>query len=186
MFKRRTDIRKVSKKFTNFEKEEKWLGEMLAEGWILKEYGSEDVEECQYIFRLASEEEKQNGVYKINYRLFMKKRDLEDYQNLFEEAEWQPLAKDTSYMKHIFYTNSSEADRDIFSDKESYQGREKRRMKASLLYSGLCILGMAVLFTLWRTFEASSFGGAGMFVLFAAIKNIADYFKHRKVYKSLI
>ncbi|MFP3886288.1 hypothetical protein U8V97_12555 [Priestia filamentosa] len=73
MFKKRTDIKKISKRFTNFEKEEKWLGEMLAEGWILKEYGSEDVEECQYIFRLASEEEKKNVVYKIDYRLFIKK-----------------------------------------------------------------------------------------------------------------
>jgi hypothetical protein len=29
MFKKRTDIKKVSKKFTNFEKEEKWLGGIL-------------------------------------------------------------------------------------------------------------------------------------------------------------
>lgn len=54
--KKNNATKKVTKRFTNFSKEEEWLQSMLNEGWILKSYDSEDVNEYQYIFEQSQNE----------------------------------------------------------------------------------------------------------------------------------
>ena len=43
-------VKKVTKQFSDFSQEEQWLQSMLNEGWILKSYDSEDMDDCQYVF----------------------------------------------------------------------------------------------------------------------------------------
>ncbi|WHT49642.1 DUF2812 domain-containing protein [Sporosarcina thermotolerans] len=106
-------VKKVTKRFSNFSKEELWLQSMLNEGWILKSYDSEDMDDCQYVFERIQYEEHKNITYKIDYRE-LKKGEYEEYKGIFTDAGWTLLSKNSWYSKHIFYTTSSNPQSDIF------------------------------------------------------------------------
>ncbi|MDW0117465.1 DUF2812 domain-containing protein [Sporosarcina thermotolerans] len=178
-------VKKVTKRFSNFSKEELWLQSMLNEGWILKSYDSEDMDDCQYVFERIQYEEHKNITYKIDYRE-LKKGEYEEYKGIFTDAGWTLLSKNSWYSKHIFYTTSSNPQSDIFSDQDSYREREKRRMSSSLVYIIISSFMFAVLIVLYTIYERSAFLGVGIMTLFFAINCTIDYFRHKKVYNSLL
>jgi predicted molibdopterin-dependent oxidoreductase YjgC len=54
--------KKISKKFSSFTEEEKWLQTMLQEGWVLSRYSNEDEDGCQYVFRPVEKEEEKRYI----------------------------------------------------------------------------------------------------------------------------
>ncbi|RDW16590.1 hypothetical protein CWR48_16245 [Oceanobacillus arenosus] len=179
-------VKKVTKHFSDFSKEEQWLQSMLNEGWILKSYDSEDMDDCQYVFEPVKSEKQKNIIYKIDFRELNQKGEFEEYKSIFEGAGWILLSKNSWYSKHIFYTTSTNPQRDIFSDQESYRERERRRMSSSLIYIIIGILMFVVLIALYIIYDRSAFLGVGIMTLFFNIKCMVDYYRHKKVYKSLL
>ncbi|RVT66930.1 DUF2812 domain-containing protein [Niallia taxi] len=178
-------IKKVTKRFSDFSKEEEWLQSMLSEGWILKSYDSEDVDDCQYTFEHSQSENLQSIIYKIDFQNFNKKEEFDEYKEIFQDSGWTILSKTKWYSKHIFYRTSTNAQVDIFSDQESYKEREKRKMTSLLLYTGLALIGFIIFIFLWIIFEYAYFGVSGLFLLYISIKYSIDYISHRKALKSL-
>jgi Protein of unknown function (DUF2812) len=176
--------KKVNAKFIHTDDEEKWLHGMLNEGWILTKYDSEEIDECQYQFERAENEEAKNLVYKIDYRTFNWKRDYLEYKSIFEDAGWTALSKNTFYSKHIFYTERTNKNIDIFSDSESYRDREKRKMNSYLQYIFISLVIFAVSFTIYLIYDRPSFMFAGLVMIITAGKSSIDYIKQRKIYQS--
>ncbi|MEM5590740.1 DUF2812 domain-containing protein [Niallia circulans] len=77
-------IKKVTKRFSDFSKEEEWLQSMLNEGWILKGYDSEDIGDCHYIFERTQSEKSHNIIYKIDFRNFDKRENLKNIKRFFK------------------------------------------------------------------------------------------------------
>jgi hypothetical protein len=109
-----------------------------------------------------------------------------DYKELFANAGWTLLAKSMWYSKHIFYTDPTNNQRDIFSDQSSYKEREKRKMSSSLttsIISFSLFIVAVILFIIFK--KVGILGGAGTFLFIAGMKALLDYFGHRKSYKAL-
>ncbi|GIP65104.1 hypothetical protein J32TS6_36590 [Virgibacillus pantothenticus] len=176
-------LKKVSKKFSAFTEEEQWLQTMVQNGWILKKYSDEGEGGCSYIFEPI---QKKDVIYKIDFREFNRKKDYQEYKDLFEDAGWKLLSKNQSYSKHIFYTSSTNKQSDIFSDAPSYIEREKRKMSASLRDAIIYLVISCICLALRIIFERTSFYGPSGLFLIISIKYVMDYLKHRKTYKSLI
>jgi Protein of unknown function (DUF2812) len=179
-------VKKINKKFNNFTEEEEWLQNMLYEGWMLKSYDSEDIDDCQYIFELVQHDEQKNLIYKIDFRIFNNKDDFQEYKSIFEEAGWTVLAKSKSYSKQIFYTDNQNANRNIFSDTESYKEREKQKMRSIITSLIITLILFIVSVILYSIYDKAAFMGAGTFTLVSSGKFVVDYFKHRNVYKSIV
>jgi hypothetical protein len=182
-----SSVKKINKKFNDFKKEEQWLQHMLDDGWILKSYDSDSIDECQYVFEPIQHEQQKNRIYQIDYRTFYKKDTFHEYNSIFEDAGWTPLAKNTEYFKHIFYTDIPHASQSIFSDIESYKEREKRKMSIALFRLIFSIVVVIICISLRNIYDQTSFfGAASVAISMGAIPAIVAYYKHRKVYKSLI
>ena len=178
--------KKISKKFSSFTEEEQWLQTMLQEGWILIRYDIDDEDGCQYVFRPIANKEEQKFIYKVDFRDFSNKRDFQEYKELFADAGWTVLSKSMWYSKHIFYTDSTNSQRDIFSDQSSYIEREKRKMSSSLTTAIISFFFFIVAIILFIIFDQISIlGGAGTFLFILGMKALLDYFRHRKSYKAL-
>ncbi|MCM3031773.1 DUF2812 domain-containing protein [Niallia sp. MER 6] len=177
--------KKISAKFINLNEEEKWLQDMLMDGWVLKKYDSEEVEKCEYEFERMESNDQKELIYKIDYRLFNRKRDYIEYKSIFEDAGWTILSKNVFYSKHIFYSDSTNEYKEIFSDSDSYKGRDKRKMNGYLLNIVMYIVFSIILFSLYFQFDKSAFGAGGFFTIFCTIKCLIDFVKHKKIYQSL-
>ncbi len=108
-------VRKVIKPFSNITEEEQWLQNMLKRGWMLKKYHLEDSEICQYIFEPATNDTPRNLHFKIDCRQFHRKRDYKKYIAVLKKAGWIPLAQNSHFSKHIFYSEPFSACDEIFS-----------------------------------------------------------------------
>lgn len=178
-------VKRVNKKFSNFTDEEQWIQSMLQDGWILKSYDLEDEDGNIYVFEPIQNNEQKNLIYKIDYREFNKKEDFLEYKSIFENSGWTVLSRNKGYSKHIFYTKLQNPNRDIFSDTESYRGREKRKMHSSLISAITSFVGFIILIILYGIFEKTAFGGVGLLFLISSLKFMVDYFRHRKTLKSV-
>ncbi|MEW4282381.1 DUF2812 domain-containing protein [Priestia koreensis] len=172
-------VKKVYQTFVDFKEEEKWLQEMLEDGWMLASYDSEDLEACQYVFHPVHTEEENQRIYKIDYRTFGKKEQFEEYKELFEDAKWTLLSKSKWYSKHIFYTEQSNPNREIFSDQQSYEERNKRKQQSYMMsILALCIC-IAVTIVLYAIYQRTAFLGASLVMIVTSIKLVRDYVKTR-------
>ncbi|MFC1872056.1 DUF2812 domain-containing protein [Chloroflexota bacterium] len=100
------------------EQEEAWLMSMSQKGWHLSSVGLP----CIYRF-LAGE--KRDYVYRLDYPMY-KKRDQQDYLQLFSDAGWEYLGK-MSNMAHYFRKEAGEGETlEIFTDVESKIAKYKR------------------------------------------------------------
>ncbi|PIE95054.1 hypothetical protein CO726_13230 [Bacillus fungorum] len=177
--------KKIKKKFNNFTEEEQWLQSMLNDGWLLISYDSEEVGPCQYVFESLQHTDQKKLIYKIDFRNFNKKEDFQEFKNIFEDAGWTMLSKSKWYSKHICYTENQNTDIDIFSDIESYGAREKQKMSVLLCYILTCFVGCIALSFLYNIYNRSSFLAVGLLSFVTGVKVTLDYFKHKKIYKSL-
>lgn len=106
--------------FVDMDKEEQYLNKMAKNGYILKNYSSFGV----YTFVKS---EPKDLHYRIDYRVFNKKREFEEYKTLFEDAGWEHISGTTYSGGQYFLPKSENADlSDIFSDVESKSARYKR------------------------------------------------------------
>jgi len=103
--------------FVNFQKEEKWLEHMAAQGWQLKK--------SFFTYNFVSATPEQANI-KIDYRHFKNQQDFLEYRSLFEDSGWQHISgtknSGNQYFKQVGDCNSE----DIFSDDTSRAGRHKR------------------------------------------------------------
>jgi hypothetical protein len=112
------------KLFYNLKKEEKWLNDMLEEGYILsKKSISYKFEKCMT-----------KGMIRVDFRSFSKQKDFVDYQLMFEDSGWQHIVGSKSSGTQYFY-NTDESDTEIFSDELSQLGMLKRRARYWVIFS---------------------------------------------------
>lgn len=170
---------KVEKHFMNFKKEEAWLQKKLGEGWLLIKYADDVDMPTIYTFKPITHESQKKRVYKIDFQEFDEQEDYEDYIDMFVGSGWRSLSK-KAHTKHIFYTRSAEADTDIFSEMESFQAREERKIQASfknaMIHLGIAGLSMFIYFQFDKVF----FIGVGLYAGFVMCRSMIVYVKHKK------
>ena len=115
--------------FLNFQKEEKWLEQMAANGWQLKK---------QYILYTFESAPSRQANIKIDFRMFPKNQDFLDYCTLFEDSGWKHIAGTKSSGNQYFMRISENSNEDIFSDTISRAGRYKRA--SNIMLSGAIVL----------------------------------------------
>jgi len=110
---------KKYKFFSDFQKEEKWLEIMAAQGWHLKEYNN-----IYYTFEPTPP---QQANIRIDFRDFNSQQDFQDYRSLFEDSGWRHLAGTKNSGNQYFIRMDGDCSEDIFSDSASRVGRYKRQ-----------------------------------------------------------
>jgi hypothetical protein len=124
--------------FFSFEKEEKWLKEMSAQGWhLIKAPG------FGYTFVQGQPEQR---TYKIDFRYFKRKVDQEEYLSLFEDSGWNYVKPSKNQSNYYFYTVQADASKDIFSDKTSKAQRNLRAAQYSTYIMLAVLLPNVVLY----------------------------------------
>lgn len=180
---RNDDVKKVTKKFSNFAGEEQWLQSMLKDGWILKSYDLDDLDDCLYVFEPVKSEEQRNLIYRIDFREFNKTAEFVEYKTTIEKAGWILLSRNKYYSKHIFYSERTNSDHDVLPGQNSNTEREQRKMSSSLVSALISFSLFIISVVLYIIFDRTSIMGAGLFLLIYTAKFILDYFKHREVYR---
>jgi hypothetical protein len=113
---------RVFKVFADFDKEERWLNRMAADGRLL--VGAS----LWYTFAPV---EPGRAVVRIDYRDSMKAADYADYIALFADAGWQHMAGSRHGGPHYFASFAGDADAEIFSDAASLAQRYRRSIGAT-------------------------------------------------------
>ncbi|MBP3040794.1 DUF2812 domain-containing protein [Bacillaceae bacterium Marseille-Q3522] len=103
--------------FLDLNKEEKWLNEMEKQGYQLVRKWS------GYHFQRTEPEETN---IRVDYRIFKKKEDFQDYVALFADSGWTHIAGSKNSGAQYFRKNSESSSEEIFSDSSSKAGRYKR------------------------------------------------------------
>lgn len=104
--------------FVNLEKEERWLNELAQQGHLLSAKSG-----VSYDFVAG---EPGSAVFRIDYRMFRRAADFEDYRILFEDSGWQHIGGTKSSGAQYFRRRTTDLNEDIFSDTDSKAGRFKR------------------------------------------------------------
>jgi hypothetical protein len=183
-----TYTQKIYKTFDNFTEEEQWLQSMLQDGWILINFNNDnpDEENYEYIFEPIPDNTHRNGTYRIDFRSFSNEDEFYEYNTLFEEAGWTAIGHSKQEPKRIFYTHLPHANQNIFSDQESYIEREKRQMSKSLQNMIIGTSLSVILFIIHAIYRSPMLGGLWILILGSTIPSMVSYYKHRKIYKSLV
>ena len=135
--------KKITKLFFAWqdEKEQTWLEQMAAHGWILDEIGF-----IRYTFR---KEEPQHMRYRLDYQE-LKQNDLQEYLVLFADAGWEYKGRLTNW----FYFASKGTDtREIYTDTHSKIEKYKRILR-TLFITSLPSIYYVVFYS--RLFEQSN------------------------------
>lgn len=135
---------KKFKIFWDFEAEERYLNEMAKQGHMLKKYSA-------FGFYHFEDGEPQELNYKVDYRMFKSKGELDSYVNLFEDAGWKHVYGTQFSANQYFLPVGEDAGTDIFSDKVSAATRYKT------LYT-FCLINVAA-FIFYLTAVLVSIGG---------------------------
>ena len=122
----------------DFDKEEAWLNQMAAEGYL--PVGATGP---LYTFEPV---EPATAVVRVDYRPPMKRPDFADYVNLFEDSGWRHLAGSHHGGPQYFASFSSDAKTDIFSDTASKAQRYRRSIA---IYGLVSTPVLAVVIALW-------------------------------------
>jgi len=104
--------------FTNFDKEERWLEDLASQGYRLVKKTS-----FGYEFERTTPE---NTSIKMDFRIFRKQEDFEDYRALFEDSGWEHLAGTKGSGYQYFKQKGVGGRKEIFSDVDSKAARYKR------------------------------------------------------------
>src|SRR5690625_7529855 len=120
------------KVFWNFDKEERWLNEMAAQGQLISRAG------LRYAFTPLSPSA---GLVRVDYRPSMSEEDFADYVRLFRDAGWGHRAGARRGGGQYFVSFSTEAVVDVFSDVE-HEAQGYRGSDAA--HTGLLLLLVVV------------------------------------------
>ena len=115
---------KKLKFFSDFQKEEKWLEAMAAQGWQFKGYS---------LFHIFEPAQPQQVNIRIDYREFENQHDFEDYCSLFADSGWRHIVGTIDSGSQYFMRMDGDSNEDIFSDSASRAGRYKRMANTWLL-----------------------------------------------------
>ncbi|MCL2593196.1 MAG: DUF2812 domain-containing protein [Defluviitaleaceae bacterium] len=126
---------KKIKFFLNFQKEEKWLKQMAAQGYQLKKQGP--------IYTFEPAPPKQTNI-KIDYRHFKKQQDFLNYRSIFEDSGWQHISGTKNSGNQYFKQIDDNSYDDIFSDTTSRAGRYKR-LANMMLFMFVIILPLVII-----------------------------------------
>lgn len=118
--------------FLDFEAEEEFLCNMAKQGHILKKYSV-------FGFYHFEDGVAENLEYKIDYRIFKKKDEFENYITLFEDAGWKHICGTIRSGGQYFLPAKEKAGKEIFSDSQSAASRYK------ILYN-VCKLNVSCFF----------------------------------------
>ena len=129
---------KKFKVFVDISEEEKYLNEMANKGYFLKKYSSFG----RYHF---IEGKPEDLYYRIDYRVFKKKDDFDDYILLFEDSGWKHVYGTYQSGSQYFLPKSVDSTEDIFSDIESKAGRYLRFIQVARLCSILFIIALVII-----------------------------------------
>jgi len=105
--------------FVDFDKEERWLDEMAAEGRLMRKRG---------LVYTSTDIEPGSAVVRIDYRPSMTAADFADYVQLFADAGWRHISGSRTSGTQHFASTTAEADADIFSDARSRAQRYRRAL----------------------------------------------------------
>jgi len=114
------DIMKAYKIFFNTLKEEKWIQELAEDGWLIEKIG------FGYTFRKV---EKKLYNLKMDYRIFSKQDEFEEYVTMYEDFGWKHIAGDKSSGSQYFIHEDNEMQSELFSDEDSQRARIMRIRK---------------------------------------------------------
>ncbi len=131
---------KKFKVFVDINEEEKYLNEMANKGYFLKKYSSFG----RYHFIEGNPEDLH---YRVDYRVFKKKDDFDDYISLFEDSGWNHVYGTCQSGSQYFLPKSQDSTEDIFSDVESKAGRYLRFMKATILGLISFVVSLIIIFS---------------------------------------
>ena len=142
---------RIFKIFIEVEKEEQFLNEMAKNGLLFKKYNAFGV----YTFVKG---EPSDLRYKIDYRMFKRKIDFEQYKTLFEDAGFEHIYG-TTYSGGQYYLPSSDNldSADIFSDAESKAAIYKRFVNQSII-GLICMFVYAVMLFCASLFKYINWG----------------------------
>ncbi len=113
--------------FVDMEQEEEYLNAMAKKGYMLKKYNSSGF----YSFIKGTP---QDLHYKIDYRVFNKKSDFENYKMLFQDAGWIHVFGTKYSGGQYFLPAKGSNNHEIFSDIESRAARYTRLINQCLLW----------------------------------------------------
>ena len=131
---------KKFKVFVDINEEEKYLNEMANKGYFFKKYSSFG----RYHF---IERNPEDVHYRVDYRVFKKKDDFDDYISLFEDSGWNHVYGTCQSGSQYFLPKSQDSTEDIFSDVESKAGRYLRFMKATILGLISFVVSLIIIFS---------------------------------------
>lgn len=114
--------------FLSFEKEEAWLEEMSARGLHL-------IKAPGLFYTFAKGQPKQR-IYKMDFRIALKKAEREEYLNLFADSGWTYIPAGMSSTSFYFFSPADESGKDIFSDGVS-KAQQHLRYAQAMLYTFL-------------------------------------------------
>lgn len=129
---------KKFKVFVDISKEEKYLNEMANKGYFLEKYSSFG----RYHFLEGKPEDL---YYRVDYRVFKKKDDFDNYVSLFEDAGWKHVYGTYQSGSQYFLPKSPDSTEDIFSDIESKAGRYLRFIQAARFCSVSFIIALIII-----------------------------------------
>lgn len=110
---------KQYKFFVDLSQEESYLKQMSEQGWRLNKRSITG----RYVFE---KQEPKPLSYKIDYRVFNKKKDFLSYISLFEDAGFEHVWGNAYSGHQYFLPKTPDASSEIFSDRESKAQRYKR------------------------------------------------------------
>jgi hypothetical protein len=118
-----------------YEKEENWLSEMAANGWLLEDY-------CFIVYRFSSGVPRR-FIYRIDFKS-TPKNDLEEYINLFTSSGWEHITTAANWQ--YFRIPERDFTTDIYSDAASKIEKFRRMANLAyiLLFPNLVLLILAI------------------------------------------
>lgn len=133
---------------TNIEKEENWINQQIRQGYRLKAVTAGI---GRYLFEKedAQDGEKCNiHEIKMDFRIFKKEDEFQDYLALFEDSGWRHIAGSKSTGSQYFERMHADAGADIFSDSQSKGERYKRLAN---MFLELFMIYLPTLMIFWMT-----------------------------------
>lgn len=127
---------KRMKMFFRFDREERWLEEMAAKGWLLCGKG------LFYDFQRCTPD---RCTIRADYREFKNREEFEVYRVMFEDSGWKHLAGSKGSGNQYFLKLRDSCTEDIFSDERSRAGRYKRVANAWLC-AAIALLPLMVVY----------------------------------------
>lgn len=136
----------------NLKKEEEWIQSIIEQGYRLKR---KYLWSCSYEFETRVENDFL-PIVRIDYRMFKKREEFENYIMMFEDSGWKHISGTKSSGCQYFEKCSKEASDDIFSDQSSKAERYKR-IADNWLSVFIAYLPVAIVFIATGIFRLDSF-----------------------------